>query len=146
MTEVISYCTESRRSVVHSLHEAMIVPVDHSKLLGSPLLASEVSRFLSDRTEKLKLANDRLTNVTAVLHHYMSLTCCIHRPSYIHRPSHSRNTRPSTYNMPLLNRPAHSKATLGDCSFSLASSSVWNSILCHDVRCAPSMLSLKSCL
>ena len=45
--------------------------------------------------------------------------------------------------MPLLNRPAHSKATLGDPSFSFASSSVWNCIP-NDVRCAPSLSSSKS--
>ena len=45
--------------------------------------------------------------------------------------------------LPLLNRPAHSKATLGDRSFSFASSSVWNSIP-NDVRCAPSLSSFKS--
>ena len=30
------------------------------------------------------------------------------------KPLHTRNTRSSSYTMPLLNRPAHSKATLGD--------------------------------
>ena len=50
-------------------------------------------------------------------------------PSYIadiqqRNPSHTRNTRSSSYTMPHLNRPAHSKATLGDHSFSFASSSV----------------------
>ena len=45
--------------------------------------------------------------------------------------------------MPLLNRPAHSGATLGDRSFSFASSSVWNSIP-NDIRCAPSLSSSKS--
>ena len=35
-----------------------------------------------------------------------------------------RNTHSSTCTMHLLNRPVHNKATLGDCSFSLASSSV----------------------
>ena len=69
-------------------------------------------------------------------------------PSYVtgmlHRkPLHTRNTRSSSYTMPLLNRPAHSKATLGDRSFSFASSSVWNSIP-NDVRCAPSLSSFKS--
>ena len=59
------------------------------------------------------------------------------------KPLHTRNTRSSSYNMPLLNRHAHSKATLGDYSFSFASSSVWNSIP-NDVRCAPSLTSLKS--
>ena len=64
-------------------------------------------------------------------------------PSYVtdmlHRkPLHTRNTRSSSYTMPLLNRPAHSKATLGDRSFSFASSSVWSSIP-NDVRCARSL-------
>ena len=60
------------------------------------------------------------------------LCCHCHNstaPSYVtdmlqKRPSHTRNSRPSSYTMPLLNRPVHSKATLGDRSFSLASSSV----------------------
>ena len=45
-------------------------------------------------------------------------------PSYVtdmlhKKPLHTRNTRSSSYTMPLLNRPAHSKATLGDRSFFL---------------------------
>ena len=59
------------------------------------------------------------------------------------KPLHTRNTRPNSYTMPLLNRPAHNKATLVDRSFSFASSSVWNSIP-NDVRCAPSLSSFKS--
>ena len=54
-------------------------------------------------------------------------------PSYVadmllKKPSHTRNTRSRSYTMPLLNRPAHSKATFGDRSFYFASSSVWNYI------------------
>ena len=69
-------------------------------------------------------------------------------PSYVtdilhEKPVHNRNTRSSSYTKTLLNRPAQSKATLGDRSFSFASSSVWNSIQ-NDVRCAPSLSSLKS--
>ena len=69
-------------------------------------------------------------------------------PSYVtdmqhKKPSHTRITRSSSYTTPLHNRPAHSKATLGDSSFSFASSSVWNSIP-NDVRCAPSLSSFKS--
>ena len=69
-------------------------------------------------------------------------------PSYVtdmlhKKPSHTRNTCSSSYTMPLLNRPAQSKATLGDRSFSFVSSSVWNSIP-NDVRCAPSLSSSKS--
>ena len=68
-------------------------------------------------------------------------------PSYVDdmlhkKPSHTRNTRSSSYTIPLLNRPAHSKATLGDRSFLFASSSVWNSIP-NDVRCTPSQSSSK---
>ena len=71
-------------------------------------------------------------------------------PSYVtdmlhKKPLHTRNTRSSSYAMPLLNRPAHSKATLGDRTFSFVSSSVWNSIP-NDVRCAPSLSSFKSLL
>ena len=71
-------------------------------------------------------------------------------PSYVadmqhKKPSHTHNTLSSSYTIPFLNRPAHSKATLGDRSFSFASSSVWNSIP-NDVRCAPSLSSSKSCL
>ena len=69
-------------------------------------------------------------------------------PSYVtdmlHRkPLHTRNTRSSSCAMPLLNRPAHCKATLGDRSFSFASSSLWNSIP-NDFWCAPSLSSVKS--
>ena len=69
-------------------------------------------------------------------------------PSYVtymlHKKQlHTRNTRSSSYIMPLLNRPAHSKATLGDRSFYFASSYVWNSIT-NDVRCAPSLSSFNS--
>ena len=59
-------------------------------------------------------------------------------PSYVadmlhKKPMHTLNTRSSSYTMPLHNRPAHSKATLGDRSFSFASCSIWNSIP-NDVR------------
>ena len=69
-------------------------------------------------------------------------------PSYVadmlqRKPSHTCNTCSSSHTMPLLNRTAHSKATLGDRSFSFASSSVWNSIPNY-VRCAPSLSSFKS--
>ena len=71
-------------------------------------------------------------------------------PSYVfdmlhEKPPHTRNTRSSSYTMPLLNRPVHNEAALGDRSFSFASSFVWNSIT-NDVRCVPSLSSFKSCL
>ena len=82
--------------------------------------------------------------IACVCYHCHSSTA----PSYVtdmlqKKPSHTRNTRFSSYTMPLLNRPAHSKAKLGDRSFSFASFSVRNSIP-NDVRCAPSLSSFKS--
>ena len=69
-------------------------------------------------------------------------------PSYVadmlqRKLLHTRNTRSSSYTMTLLNRLAHSKATLGDRSFFFPSSSVWNSIPNYD-RCAPSLSSSNS--
>ena len=83
----------------------------------------------------------RSTNKIAYLSYYCHSSTA---PSYVtdmlhKKPSH---TRSSSGTMPLLNRPAHSKATLSDRSFSFASSSVWNSIP-NDVRCAPSLSSFK---
>ena len=68
-------------------------------------------------------------------------------PSYVtdmlqKMPSHIRNTRCCSYTMPLLNRPAHSKATLSERWFSFTYS-VWNSIP-NVVRCASSLSSFKS--
>ena len=82
--------------------------------------------------------------IACLYHHCHSSTV----PSYVtdmlqKNPSHTRNTRSCSYTMPLLNRPAHSKATLGFCSFSFASSSVWNFIP-NDVRCNPSLSSSMS--
>ena len=84
---------------------------------------------------------------------YKLASLCYHchsstAPSYVtdmlhKKPSHAGITRSSSYIMPLFNRPAHSKVSLGDRSFSFASSSVWNSIP-NDIRCAPSLSSFKS--
>ena len=82
--------------------------------------------------------------IACLCYHSHSSTAPSYVTDMLHRkPFHTRNTRSSSYTMPLLNRHAHSKATLGDLSFSFASSSVWNSIP-NDVRCAQSLSSFKS--
>ena len=79
--------------------------------------------------------------IACLCYHCHSSTAPSYVTDMLHiKPLHTRNTRSSSYTMPHLNRPAHSKATLGDRSFS---SSVWNSIP-NDVRCAPSLSSFKS--
>ena len=82
--------------------------------------------------------------IACLFYHRHSSTAPTYVTDMLHRkPLHTRNTRSSSYTMPLLNRSAHSKATLGCCSIYFASSSVWNSIP-NDVRYAPSMTSSKS--
>ena len=82
--------------------------------------------------------------IACLCYHCQSSTESSYVTDMLHKkPLHTRNTRSSSYTMPLLNRPAHSMATLGDRLFSFASSSVWNSIP-NDVRCAPSLSSYKS--
>ena len=75
--------------------------------------------------------------IACLCYHCHSSTAPSYVADMLHiKPSHTRNTRSSSSTMPLLNRPAHGKATLGDRSFYIASSFVWNSIP-NNVRCAP---------
>ena len=81
--------------------------------------------------------------IACLCYHCHSSTAPLYVTDMLHKkPLHTRNTRSSSYTMPLLNRPAHSKATLGDRSFSflfLLSGTIRN-----DVMCAPSLSSSKS--
>ena len=80
----------------------------------------------SSITTRIRLLHWLLVNVRGT---YIIACLCYHchsstAPSYVadmlhEKPSHTRNTRSSSYTIPLLNRPAHSMATLGDRSFSL---------------------------
>ena len=82
--------------------------------------------------------------IACVCYHCYSSTASSYVADMLHiKSSHTHNTRSSSYTMPLLNSPAHSRATLGDLLSSFASSSVWNSIP-NDVRCATSLSSYKS--
>ena len=112
-----------------------------SSNLGLPKSSNITTHFRSLHWLPFKVR--RTYKIAYLCYHCHSSTA----PSYVtdmlqKKPSHSGNTRPSSCTMPFLNRPAHSKATLGDCSFSFASCSVWNSIP-NDVRCAPSLSSSK---
>ena len=82
--------------------------------------------------------------IACLCYHCHSSTAPSYVADMLHgKSSHTRNTRSSSCTMPLLNRPAHSRATLGDRTFSFVSSSVWNSIP-NDVRSALSLSSSKS--
>ena len=81
--------------------------------------------------------------IACLCYHCHSSTAPSYFTDMLHdKPSHTRFTRSSSYSITLLNRPAHSKATLDDRSFSFAPSSIWNSIP-NDVRCAPSLSSFQ---
>ena len=63
--------------------------------------------------------------IACLCYHCHSSTAPSYVTDMLHtKPLHTRNTRSSSYTMPLLNRPAHSKATLGYRSFYFSSSSV----------------------
>ena len=56
--------------------------------------------------------------IACLCYHCHSSTAQSYVADMLHiKPSHTRITRSSSYTMPLLNRPAHSRATLGDRSF-----------------------------
>ena len=56
--------------------------------------------------------------IACLCYHCYSSTAPSYVADILHtKPSHTRDTRSSSYTMPLLNRHAHSKATLGDRSF-----------------------------
>ena len=60
--------------------------------------------------------------IACLCSHCHSSTAPSYAADMLHRkPLHCRNTRSTSYTMPLLNRPAHSKTTLGDRSFSFVS-------------------------
>ena len=84
-----------------------------------------------------------INKIACLYYHCHSNTAPSYVADMLHRkPSH---TRSSSYTIPLLNGPAHSKATLGSRSQSFTCSSAWSSIP-NDVRCAPSLSSSKSLL
>ena len=81
--------------------------------------------------------------IASLCYHCHSCTAPLYVADMLHKkPLHTRNTCSSSCTMPLLNRPAHSKATLGDHSSSFASSYIWN-FAPSNVRFAPSLSSSK---
>ena len=126
---------------------ACFVKIDHcsSLLFGSTHDVTSHLLRIQNYAARVILRLPRSSNITAHLKslHWLpvkvrstyKVACwCYHchsstAPSYVadmlhKKPSHTRNVRSSSYTMPLLNGPAHSKAILGDRSFSFASSSV----------------------
>ena len=116
-----------------------------SLLFGSTHVVTTNLQRIQNYAARVILRLPKLSNITSHLKSlhwlpvkersiYKIASLCYHchsstAPSYVAdmlhiNPSHTRNTRSNSYTMPLLNRPVHIKATLGDHSFSYASSSV----------------------
>ena len=126
-------------------HLVLILTADSTEAMRIKCLTQGHNILMPGFKQSTSASRNRHTYKIAFLcYHCHSSTAPSYVTGMLHRkPLHTRNTRSSSYTMPLLNRPAHSKATLGDRSFSFASSSVWNSIP-NDVRCAPSLSPIKS--
>ena len=146
-TEKIYLVTSSKElhQIVNTLsngHPPRMLPT----IYPSADLPSILIKHFTSKVEKLRasIASEHVTSTLVTGTTAASFSSPSSVTDMLHEmPLHNRNTRSFSYSMPLLNRPAHSKVTLGDRSFSFASSSVWNSIP-NDVRYAPSLSSFKS--
>ena len=140
----IDYCNSLLFGSTHAVtsHLQRIQNYAARVILRLPMSSSITIHLKSLHWLPVKVGNTY--KIACLCYHCHSSTAPSYVTDMLHKkPLHTRNTRSSSYTMPLLNRPAHSKATLGDRSFSFASSSVWNYIP-NDIRCAPSLSSFKS--
>ena len=139
----IDYCTSLLFGSTHDVtsHLQRIQTNAAQVILRLPKSSSITTHLKSFHWLPVKVRSTY--KIACLCYHCHSSTAPSYVADMLHRkPSHTCITRSSSYTMPLPNRPAYSKATLGDCSFSFASS-FWSSIP-NDVRCAPSLSSSKS--
>ena len=137
----IDYCSSLRFGSSHNLtsHLQRIQNYAARVILRHPKSSSITTHLESLHWLRVKVGST--CKIACLCYHFHSSSAPSYVADLLHKePSHTRSTRSSSYTMPLLNRPAHSKATLGDRSFSFASSSVWNTIP-NDVRGAPTLSS-----
>ena len=141
---IIDYCNSLQLGSTHDVtsHLQRIQNYAARVILRPPKSSCITTHLISLHWLPVKVRSTY--KMVCLCYHCHSSTASSYVADMLHKkPSHTRITRSSSYTMPLLNRPAHSKATLDDRSFSFASSSVWNSIL-NVVWCAPSLSSFNS--
>ena len=160
LASIRRFLTNTATDIVVSAFVLTRIDYCNSLLFGSTHDVTSHLQRIQNYAVRVNLLLPKTSNITTHLKslYWLSVnarsTCkiaclCYHRhistaPSYVNdmlqkKSSHTRYTRFSTHTMPLLNRPAHSKATLGGRSFSFTSSYIWNSIPNY-VRCAPSSI------
>ena len=137
----IDYCSSLLFGSIHGVtSKKQRIQNDAARLIFCLPKSSNIAKHLKS-LHWLPVEVRSTYKIACLCYHCHRSTALSYVTDMLHRkPLH---TRSSSYTMPLLNRPAHSNATLGDRSFSFASSSVWNSIP-NDVRCAPSLSSFES--
>ena len=140
----IDYCNSLLFGSTHDVTSHLLQIQNHAAgvILRLPMSSSITTHIKSLHWLPVKVRSTY--KIACSCYHSHSSTAPSYVADMLHKkPSHTRNTRSNSYTMPLLNKHAHNKATLGDRSSSFTSSSVWNSIP-NDVRCAPSLSSSKS--
>ena len=168
-SEVSNVSCDNFQSVLIAIESALpgvtVIESEDLGILGAPIDINGCLTGVLKAVERLSTMSSRLESIDAHPAFFLLRNCLsmprllfklrsspcyrlhaelTHVTDMLHKkPLNTRNTRSSSYTMLLLNRPAHSKAALGDRSLSFASSSVWNSIP-NDVRCASSLSSFKS--
>ena len=117
----IDYCNSLLFGSTHDVtsHLQRIQNYAARVILHLPMSSSIITHLKSLHWPPVKVRST--CKIACLFYHCHNNTA----PSYVadllqKKPSHKRNTRSSSYTMPLLNRPAHSKASLGDRSFSFA--------------------------
>ena len=121
----IDYCSSLLFSSTHDVtfHLQQIQNYAARVILRLPLSSSITTCLRSLHWFPVKVRSTY--KIACLCYHCHGSTAPSYVTGMLHRKrSHTRNTRSSSYTMPLLNRPAHSKAILGDRYFSFASSSV----------------------
>ena len=120
----IDYCNSLLFGFTHDVtsHLQLIQNFAARVILCLPMSSSITTHLKSLHWLPVKVRSKY--KIACLCYHCHSSTA----PSYVTDMLHKKplHTRSSPQTMPLLNRPAHSKATLGDRLFSIVSSSVWN--------------------
>ena len=129
LASIRRFLTSTATATLVSAFALSRIDYSNSMLFGSTHDVTSQLQRIQNYAARVILRLPKSSSITTHLKSFHWLTVNVRR----RRPSHIRNTRSSSYTMPLLNRPAHSKATLGDPSFSFATTSVWNSIT-NDAR------------
>ena len=122
----IDYCSLLLFGSIHDVtsHLQRIQSYAARVILRLPMSSSITTQLKSLHWLPVKVRSTY--KIACLCYHCRSSTAPSYVADMLHRkPSHICISRSSSYTMPLLNRPAHHRATLGDRSFSFASY-VWN--------------------